>query len=149
MLRSDASVDPQLLIKLSFREPVKLRGFRLLSTSTSSSTASASVTTEGADGHSESAPKTLKLFVNAPNLSFADADSLTPTEVITLTAADVSGEREVRVKFVKYQHVTSLSLLVEDNLDDADVTAIHQLQFIGATIAGMNVAEIKKQEHEH
>ena len=146
VLRSDASVDAQLLLKLSFREPIKLRGFRLLSTSTS---ASSSVEVENADGHTESAPKTLKLFVNSPNLSFADADSLTPTEVLTLSKADCAGDREVRVKFVKYQHVQSLQLLVEDNQDDADVTALHHLELIGATIAGMNVNELKKQEHDH
>ena len=96
-------MDAQLLLKLSFREPVKLRGFRLLSTSAPSS---ASVATENADGNTESAPHTVKLFVNAPNLSFSDADSLTPTETLTLTKADVSGEREIKVKFVKYQGQT-------------------------------------------
>ena len=139
-------MDCQLLLKLSFREPIKLRGFRLLSTSTSASSA---VEVENADGNTESAPKTVKVFVNCPNLTFADADSLSPTEVLTLTKADVSGEKEVRVKFVKYQSVTSLCLLVEDNQDDADVTALHHLELIGATIAGMNVNELKKQEHEH
>jgi len=68
---------------------------------------------------------------------------------LTLSRADVTGEREVRVKFVKYQHVTSLSLLIEDNQDEADVTALHRLELIGATIAGMNVAELKKQSDEH
>ena len=145
-LRSDASVDPQLLIKLSFREPVKLRGFKLLSTATTASTASASVQSENPDGHTESAPRTLKLFVNAPNLSFADADSTAATETIVLQAGDVGGEREVKLKFVKYQNVTGLTVLVEDNVDDSDVTVINRLDLIGATIAGMNVNELKKVE---
>ena len=34
-------------------------------------------------------------------------------------------------------------------MDDADVTAIHHLELIGATIAGMNMGELKKQDHEH
>ena len=148
LLRSDSSVDPQLLLKLSFREPVKLRGFKLLSTAgtTSSAAASASIQSESADGATESAPKTVKLYVNSPNLSFADTDSTPPTETIVLGREEVGGEREVKVKFVKYQSVTGLTLLVEDNADDSEVTVIHRLELIGAPIAGMNVNELKKQE---
>ena len=151
MLRSDASVDPQLLIKLSFREPIKLRGFKLLSTAAaaaSSTAASASVQSENPDGNTESAPKTVKLFVNSPNLSFADTDSTPPTECVVLAGEDVGGVREVKVKFVRYQNVTGLTVLVEDNMDDAEVTVIHRLELIGATIAGMNVNELKKVD-EH
>ena len=151
VLRSDSSVDPQLLIKLSFREPVKLRGFKLLSTassSTASTASSASVQSENPDtGATESAPRTIKLFVNSPNLSFADADGgVSATESIVLSAADVSGEREVKLKFVKYQNVTGLTLLVEDNMDESEVTVINRLDVIGATIAGMNVNDLKKIE---
>ena len=147
VLRSDASVDPQLLIKLSFREPVKLRGLKLLSTASTAST-SASVQSENPDGNTESAPKTLKLYVNSPNLSFADTDSTPPTETIVVGREEVGGEREVKVKFVKYQNVTGLTILVEDNQDDSDVTVIQRLELIGATIAGMNVNELKKVD-EH
>jgi len=143
LLRSDPSVDAQLLLKLSFREPIKLRGFKLQSRAANASSA---VQSEDADGNTESAPKTVKLFVNNSHLSFSDADLLTPTETLTLTAGDVGGEREVRVKYVKYQHVTSLSVLVEDNIDDSDVTVINKLELIGTTIAGMNVNELKKQD---
>ena len=149
VLRSDSSVDPQLLIKLSFREPIKLRGFKLLSTAASSSTsASASVQSENPDGNTESAPKTLRVYVNSPNLSFADTDSTPPTETIVLSRDELGGEREVKVKFVKYQNVTGLTILVEDNMDDSDVTVIQRLDLIGATIAGMNVNELKKVD-EH
>ena len=138
-------MDAQLLLKISFREPVKLRGFKLLSSVSSDS----SSVEENADGHTEAAPKTLKLFVNNSHLSFSDADSLTPTEALVLTSADCRSDREVRLKFVKYQHVTSLSVLVEDNLQDADVTVINRLELIGATIAGMNMSELKKQDDGH
>ena len=150
VLRSDSSVDPQLLLKLSFREPIKLRGLKLLSTahSAASTSASASVQSENPDGNTESAPKTLKLYVNSPNLSFADTDSTPPTESIVLARDEVGGEREVKVKFVKYQNVTGLTILVEDNMEDSEVTVINRLDLIGSTIAGMNVNELKKVD-EH
>jgi len=40
--------------------------------------------------------------------------------------------------------VTSLSVFIENNQADGDVTCLSKLQFVGSTIATTNMSELKK-----
>jgi len=83
ILRSDSDVDSELLLAINFREAVKLRGFSIEATEAKS------------DGDADcSGPKVCKLFINRPHAGFAECAAETPTELITLTPAQLAGTEE-------------------------------------------------------
>ncbi len=70
-LRSDADVDHQLLLFITFREAVKIRGV--------SFTASPAATDAKSSG-----PKVVKLFVNSTNLDFDGAAADPATQAVSM-----------------------------------------------------------------
>ncbi|KAJ9103367.1 hypothetical protein QFC19_004466 [Naganishia cerealis] len=116
----ESEVDPELLIHLPFNQPVKIKSISIFSAISPSQ-----------------APKTIQLFINHPNLDFSDASNLTPTQEIVLTEKDVKGER-VDVRFVKFQSVNSLSILVKDNQGDEETTRIDSLDVFGSADLAAN-----------
>ena len=93
-----------------------------------------------------SAPKTVKIFLNRPHYSFAECASETPTETLQLTPEQVASGEEVRIKFVKFQSVQSLTIFVESNQDDAAVTFLNSLQFVGVPLEATKMANLKAHE---
>lgn len=49
-------------------------------------------------------------------------------------------------RYVKFQAVNHLSIFIEDNQGDEEVTRVGKIQLLGAAGQTMNVAEIKKVE---
>jgi len=142
VLRSDQSTDPQLLIKVPFRNVCKLRGIKFFAHTHSS--IAGTVTDESADGAEESGPKHVKIYVNAPNMSFHDTDTQTATDDVVLHNAELDGNTEKKVKFVKYQKVHSVTIFIASNQGNTDVTVLNGIEFIGSTVDGMDVNAIKK-----
>ncbi|XDG03247.1 hypothetical protein ABKA04_002862 [Annulohypoxylon sp. FPYF3050] len=110
-LESDA--DEQLLMTVPFTGQVKLHSI-LLRTSPS-----------------DSAPRTLKLFINRDSLDFETAEELQPTQIIDLS--QTSDVQELPVKRALFSKVRHLSLFFEDNFgdDDEDTTRISYIGFKG------------------
>lgn len=127
-LKSNSDIDHQLLITIPFTEKVNLR--KLI------------ITAEVKEGSEESGPKDIKLFANQ-NLDFDDADSMKALQTIALDADNLKGS-PVDLKFVKFQNVTSLTIFVDSNQDDSDVTVINAVTIIGKPRSGMNMKELKK-----
>lgn len=141
----ESSDDAQLLLTLAFREPSKCKRIVL----------------ETSDD--ERAPKTLKLFVNTPNIDFAQAEDEKPTQTFLLvavgtsvaqqaddgaaTARQIAYVREANGKlraelplyYVRFQQVTHLSLLVEDNAGDADTSLLHSLDVLSSEKVAVHV----------
>ncbi len=132
-LKSDA--DEQLLLHVQFNEMVKLHSIRF--TAFNSAAPDMSM-----------APKTVKIFVNRPNMGFSDAEDVNPTQEFELTEGDLTGDGGLGiakdVRFVKFQRVSSISILVEENFG-ADITAIGGIRFFGMPINGTNMDDFKKQ----
>lgn len=128
-LTSDADVDEQLLLKFSFQETVKLHSFCIKASSTRQSDASG--------------PKSIKIFVNEPNLGFEDAESSKCVQSFSLSPDQLTGT-PVLLHFLKFQNVSSLQIFVEDNQSGSDVTFIEKLSFFGVARDGMDVRAIKK-----
>ncbi|GHJ84816.1 hypothetical protein NliqN6_1218 [Naganishia liquefaciens] len=122
-LESDA--DQELLIHLPFNQPVKIKSISIFSAISPSQ-----------------APKTIQLFINQPTLDFSDAANLTPTQELVLTEKDIKGER-VEVRFVKFQSVQSLSILVKDNQGDEDTTRIDSLDVFGSVVHATSKDPVK------
>lgn len=80
---------------------------------------------------SASAPRTLHLYVNNPDLDFSAAASTPATQTITL--AQSSEVQDIPVKRAKFQTCRSLTLFFEDNFSggDEDVTRMSYIGFKG------------------
>jgi PITH domain len=63
------------------------------------------------------------------------------------TSTDAHWRRSCR--YVKFQAVNHLSIFIEDNQGDEEVTRVGKIQLLGAAGQTMNVAEIKKVEDGH
>ena len=102
--------DEQLLLSISFNQPVKIHSLRFIS--------------------KDSGPRTFSTFVNQHAMSFDDTESLPAIDEIEIPR-DMP---LVGLKFVKYQFVHSLTIFVKDNQNDSDVTDIQQLILYGCPI---------------
>ncbi|KAK8039760.1 hypothetical protein PG993_008171 [Apiospora rasikravindrae] len=112
---SDA--DEQVIVQVPFTGQVKLHSV-LLRTSPS-----------------DSAPRTLKLFINRDDVDFDAASELQPTQ--TLELSQTSDVQELPVKRALFGKVTRLTLFFEDNFGDGDeeVTRFSYLGFKGEWMA--------------
>jgi len=121
-LRSDC--DEQLLISLPFASGVKLHSLNIL-------------------GGGETAPKTVKLFINNDNLAFDDVEDKKPHHEFEMSAREVAGGVIV-LPFVKFQYVTNLTIFISGNLADDEVTTLDRIQLFGQGIAPTDMKEFKK-----
>jgi hypothetical protein len=78
--------------------------------------------------NSESAPQTLKVFINRDDLDFSIASELAPTQEFALS--QTSEVQDIQVKRALFGKVQRLILFVEDNYGD-DVSRISYLGFKG------------------
>lgn len=83
----------------------------------------------------DSAPLTLKLFINRDDLDFGTASEVQPTQ--TLSLSQTNDIQEVPVKRALFNTVRSLDLFFEDNWGrgDEDETRISYLGFKGEWMA--------------
>merc|ERR1712194_743829 len=69
--------------------------------------------------NAESAPTTVRIFMNKPNLAFAEAEDEPCTQDFDLTdgGVDFAGNtsKPLELKFVKFQNVQSLQIFISDN----------------------------------
>lgn len=110
-LQSDA--DEQLLMFVPFTGQVRLHSI-LLRTSTT-----------------DSAPRTLKLFLNRDDLDFSTASDLAPAQ--TLELSQTNEVQDLPVKRALFNTTRSLTLFFEDNFGDGDedLTRVSYLAFKG------------------
>ncbi|WVQ83935.1 thioredoxin [Cryptococcus sp. DSM 104549] len=109
----ESDVDPELLISIPFQDPVRLRAISIFS------------------GISPpQAPKTIKLFINQPNIGFDDTESVAAAQEFELTPDQVKGDK-IELRFVRFQNVRSLHILVKDNQEDEETTRIDSIDIFG------------------
>ena len=109
----ESDVDPELLISIPFQETVKLKAISIF----------------GGVSPSQ-APKSIKLFINHVSIDFQDAETLTPAQELELKPEDVKGEK-IELRFVRFQTVRSLHILVKDNQEDEETTRIDSIDLFG------------------
>ncbi|WVN88871.1 thioredoxin [Cryptococcus depauperatus CBS 7841] len=109
----ESDVDPELLISIPFQDSVKLKYISIFSSISPTQ-----------------APKTIKLFINLPNIGFDDTESLTPAQELVLTPKHVKGEK-IELRYVRFQNVRSLHILVKDNQEDEETTRIDSIDLFG------------------
>ncbi|KAF1333124.1 Thioredoxin-like protein, partial [Globisporangium splendens] len=99
------------------------------------------------DYFAETAPRVVKLFANRTSLGFSDAGDIEPTQTIELTDEDLEPNKEIELRFVKFQRVKSVTIFVEEN-NGAEETVISGLKLFGERIAGTNMNDLKKISDE-
>jgi len=132
----ESSADAQLLLNIHFNQAVRIRTLVLRSAA-----------------EPERGPKTLKLLVNKPSISFADVDGINDAafaQVVTLREEDVRDGRPVALKFVRFTNVNSLHVFVESNQsEDDDVqTRIDAIDVLGVPVeATKNLSGLRQEDN--
>ncbi|KWU43554.1 thioredoxin-like protein 1-like protein [Rhodotorula sp. JG-1b] len=130
-LESDA--DEQLLLHIPIQESIKLRALRFTTASSKSA----------------HAPKTVKIFVNAPGVDFDSAEGgAEAAQEFVLDEEQARGEKVVELRFVRFQNVKHLAIFVVDNQGGEDVTRIDKLELVGLAVEGTNMSDLKKLDDE-
>merc|ERR1711977_383318 len=78
-------------------------------------------------GERDYAPSSIKLFVNRPNVG--------------LDEADVLEGKPIALKYVLFQKVQSLTVFIESNFEDEDVTRLQRLQVFGTPVTTTNISK--------
>ncbi|XP_010259134.1 PREDICTED: PITH domain-containing protein At3g04780-like [Nelumbo nucifera] len=123
-LESDA--DEQLLIYIPFAQVVKLHSILI-------------------KGPEEEGPKTVKLFANKENMGFSNVSDFPPSDSIVLSLDNLKG-KPVTLKYVKFQSVRSLTIFVEGNQGDTDITKVLKIVIYGTTVETTDMKALKKIE---
>lgn len=127
----ESESDPELLLYIPFNQPVKIKYLSLFSGISP---------TQG--------PKTVKLFINQPQFDFSDADSHEATQELTLSEKEIKGER-VELRFVRFQSVNSLHILVKNNQGDEETTRIDSIDIFGSAVHATSKDKIQSMQHDH
>lgn len=125
-LESDA--DHQLLIKIRFRQPVKISGLRFHGV------------------HEDTAPSDIRIFQNDMHLDFGGAEDGCPTQELSLQKEENNlGDKQVTcpLKFAKFSSVNDLSIFVMENLGNEEKTQIKHLEILGQPAEKSNIADWK------
>jgi len=122
----ESDCDEQLLLYIPFNQAVKLHSINVEAKS------------------DETAPKSVKLYVNNPHMDFQSVDSTTATQELELGASDVRPDSLVPVKFVKFQNMNSITIFVESNQGGADTTIIQRIRFIGQPKDASDMSQFKR-----
>ncbi|OMJ17828.1 Thioredoxin-like protein 1 [Smittium culicis] len=62
---------------------------------------------------------------------FSDAETMNPTDSTELTEDFYKSGGIFKVKFVRFQNISNISIFIEDNIGDDDVTSLQNITFIG------------------
>ncbi len=90
-----------------------------------------------------SAPVLIKLFVNRGAMSTDDVASYIPNQEITLAEEDLEDGNVVKLDYVKFQRVDSLTIYVESNAG-GEYTVLKGMNIFGQPIEGMDMSKLKK-----
>merc|ERR1712025_125527 len=127
-IKSDC--DEQLILSLAFNQVVKVHSLKI-------------------KAPSASGPKTIRIFKNQPrSLDFSQAESFESIQDIQLTSEHLKGEKELLLKFVKFQDVQNIQLFVKDNQNDEDVTEVELLEIFGSPVATTNMKERRRKDED-
>lgn len=118
----------ELLIKIAFRQPVRLAALRL-------------------EAPADKAPASVRLFVNKLGLDFDSAKSEAPTQELTLGEGDVAaGAKPIELRYVLFQSVSLLTIFVGGNQGGGEETVIQRLQLLGVPIVHEGAKRSKEEQ---
>jgi len=129
----ESDCDEQLLINIPFTQAVRLTGLALA----------------GPPGRPGAAPRTLRLFVNAPSLGFAEAEADPSAQDVELDAEGAAHPGVLTtLRAARFKGVTSLAIFISANAGGDDTTCVSCLKLSGSAGETFDVAAIKKAGEE-
>ncbi|KAL8448160.1 hypothetical protein Emed_003973 [Eimeria media] len=121
-----SDVDEQLLLNISFKQPVRLTAFSMLA---STPPAGFSVSADAED--SVSGPMLVKVFCNKSSLNFCGVADEACAFSVMLSAEDILQERRIALPGSKFQMCSSVQLFVQENQEGSSYTFINRLALFG------------------
>jgi len=70
-------------------------------------------------------------------MEFEEAEDADPTAQLELSTDDVKNAQKLKLKFTKFQDVNSLTIFVESNQGDEDVSFLSNVTFYGLAKPGI------------
>ncbi|XP_057303828.1 thioredoxin-like protein 1 [Hydractinia symbiolongicarpus] len=123
----ESDCDEQLILTIEFNQAVKLHSLKIDAPN---------------DGRG---PKIIKLFTNQPNaVDFDQADRMEGVQQLELTPEDITGEKLIPLRFVKFQNVSNLVVFVFNNQGGEETTAINYIKIIGSPLDATNMKDFKR-----
>ncbi|XP_002157934.1 thioredoxin-like protein 1 [Hydra vulgaris] len=123
----ESDCDEQLLLSITFNQAMKVHSLKI------------DAPTDGRG------PKFVKLFVNQPSaIGFDQAESMEGVQHIDLTEEDITGEKLIPLRFVKFQNVTNLVIFFASNQGSEETTVIKYLKIIGSPVESTNMNDFKR-----
>ena len=98
-------------------------------------------------------PKTIQIYSNRAHvLGFDEAEDLQATQTITLNSRDwdeKTGTAKIELRFVKFQHVTSLVVFIVDGDGDGEKVRIDRIRIVGESGEKRDPGKLEKVgEHD-
>lgn len=122
----ESDVDEQLLLHITFQQPVKLHSLII-------------------QGPSDNGPKDIKLFINQTRtLDFDSAESHVPIQALELKPEDLANNAVTKLRFVKFQNVQNITLFFANNQSSSEITRVNYIKFIGSPLSVTNMNEFKR-----
>ncbi|XP_026193694.1 uncharacterized protein LOC34617853 [Cyclospora cayetanensis] len=121
-----SDVDEQLLLNISFKQPIRLAAFSVLA-----STAPAGFRTDEDDGDSVSAPRLVKVYCNKNTLNFCGVVDEACAFSVLLTPEDVQKERRVTLPGSKFHMCSSAQFFLQENQAGTAYTFLNRVRFYG------------------
>jgi len=123
-LQSD--VDEQLLLHISFQQAVKINSLVI-------------------QGPEDNGPKDVKIFINQTRtLDFDSATSNQALQTLELKPEDLKDNSLIKLRFVKFQNVQSITFFFVNNQSSSEQTVINYLRLNGAPLSVTNMSEFKR-----
>ena len=137
----ESDTDPELMIHMPFQSTLKIHSLQI----TSSAPAAADVDEDDVDDETPMRPKTLKLFINKPNIVGFDED-VEPTQEVTIAEGDWQGATAtVNLRYVKFQKVSTLCIFVVDgDREGGERTRIDRIRIIGESGEKRDMGKLEK-----
>lgn len=135
----ESDTDPELMIHMPFQSTLKIHSLQI----TSSAQPGSEVDED--DDEIPMRPKTIKLFINKPNIVGFDED-VEPTQEITIGEGDWKGATAtVPLRYVKFQKVSTLCVFIVDgDRDGGERTRVDRIRIIGESGEKREMGKLEK-----
>jgi len=125
--------DAQLIFLIPFSESISLSSFSIRATEKP----------ESKECDDAAPPCTVKLFTNNLNMDFEDCEDGVPSFEYDMKVAEAKGT-PIQVKRAKFSNIVSLTVFIESNQNETDVTFLNRITFTGKSVKGTDLAALKK-----
>jgi len=137
LVYSDPESDAQLIFRIPFTERVSLYSFVIHATEKS----------EHKECDNAIPPNKVKLFKDTLNIDFEDCEEKAPTEGFDLSKDQTNG-MPTGVKRGRFSNIRSLTLFIESNQENAEVTFLNKITLKGKSVSGTDIVELTMNPQE-